>query len=276
MNRLTEILNHKRQEIEKIRSRRDEYRRAALERDDFRGFAAALQDGGGATLALIAEVKRASPSAGVIATNFDPIQVARQYEEAGADAISILTDERFFQGHLDYLSEIRAAVRLPLLRKDFTLDAIQIYEAAAHGADAILLIVAALPEPGELEHLLEVAADCQLDALVEVHTLRELDRALSTDAEIIGINNRDLSTFQVDLAVTETLSEQVPAGITLISESGIRTAADSRRVRACGADAILVGEALMRSDDIPRHAGELKLVLRTPESFDEEVSSDHH
>ena len=142
------------------------------------------------------------------------------------------------------------------------------------GADAILLIVAALPKPGELERLLYVAQACQLDALVEVHTLRELDRALATEAEIIGINNRDLSSFRVDLAVTESLSEQVPAGITLISESGIRTAADSRRVRACGADAILVGEALMRSNDITQHAAELKLLVQSRD--DEETGLDHH
>ena len=263
MNRLTEILNHKRQEIDAIRANRDLYRRVALERDDFRGFAAALQGGEGRTLALIAEVKRASPSAGIIAEHFEPVEIARQYEAAGADAISVLTDERFFQGHLDYLRDIREAVDLPLLRKDFTLDEIQIYEAAASGADAILLIVAALPEPGELERLLDVAQFCQLDALVEVHTLQELDRALSTDAQIIGINNRDLSSFRVDLAVTESLSEQVPNGITLISESGIRTAADSRRIRACGADAILVGEALMRSGEVARHAAELKLLVRS-------------
>ncbi len=268
MSRLTEILQHKRQEIDALRPQRDRFRRAALERDDFRGFAAALRGGEGRTLSLIAEVKRASPSAGVIAEQFDAVQIARTYEAAGADAISILTDERFFQGHLDYLRDIRQAVDLPLLRKDFTLDEIQIYEAAANGADAILLIVAALPESGELERLLYVAQACQLDALVEVHTLRELDRALSTEAEIIGINNRDLSSFRVDLAVTETLSEQVPAGITLISESGIATAADSRRVRASGVDAILVGEALMRSGDVARHAAELKLLARSEEGDD--------
>jgi indole-3-glycerol phosphate synthase len=273
MNRLTEILNHKRQEIDAIRSQRDRFRRMALERDDFRSFATALQGGEGRTLALIAEVKRASPSAGIIAEHFEPVEIARRYEAAGADAISVLTDERFFQGHLDYLQGIREEIDLPLLRKDFTLDEIQIYEAAAAGADAVLLIVAALPEPGELERLLDTAHSCQLDVLVEVHTLEELDRALSTDAQIIGINNRDLSSFRVDLSVTETLSEQVPSGIVLVSESGIRTAADSRRVRACGADAILVGEALMRSGDVATHAAELKLLVRP--ANDPEPDLDH-
>ena len=263
MNRLTEILQQKRRAIQALQPRRDALRQTALRRDEFRGFTNALQGGGGRTLALIAEVKRASPSAGLIAETFDPVAIARNYEAAGADAVSVLTDEPFFQGHLDHLRAVRAAVKLPVLRKDFILDEVQIYEAAAAGADAILLIVAAL-EQEELVRLYDVATACQLDVLVEVHSLEELDRALETEAHLIGINNRDLATFKVDLAVTETLSEQVPPGITLISESGIRTAEDSRRVRACGADAILVGEALMRSGDVIRQAGELKLVEAAP------------
>ena len=258
MNRLTEILDRKRETIAPLRARRDEFRAAALRRNHFRSFFHALQGDGGRSLALIAEVKRASPSAGLIAANFDPAAIAARYHAAGADAISVLTDEPFFQGHLDHLLAVRRAVDLPVLRKDFVLDEVQIYEAAVAGADAILLIVAALSQD-ELIHLHDVATACQLDALVEVHTLAELDRALDTDARIIGINNRDLTTFKVDLAVTETLSEQVPPGVLLVSESGIRTAEDSRRLRACGADAILVGEALMRSDDVLRQAAELKL-----------------
>ena len=178
---------------------------------------------------------------------------------AGADAVSVLTDEPFFQGHLDHIRAVRDAVDLPVLRKDFILDETQIYEASVAGADAILLIVAAL-EQDQLEYLHDVATTCQLDVLVEVHTLEEMDRALATDARIIGINNRNLVTFEVDLAVSESLSEQVPPGIILVSESGIRTAEDSRRLRACGAEAILVGEALMRSPDVARQAAELKLV----------------
>ncbi len=258
MNRLTEILDRKRAAIEGIRPQRDALRAAALRRNHFRSLYHALQGDGGWTLALIAEVKRASPSAGLIAANFDPVAIATRYEAAGANAISVLTDEPFFQGHLDHLRAVRGAVGLPILRKDFVLDEVQIYEAAAAGADAILLIVAALPQE-DLVRLLDVATVCQLDTLVEIHTLAELDRALDTDARIIGINNRDLTTFKVDLAVTETLSEQVPPGILLVSESGIRTAEDSRRLRTCGADAILVGEALMRSDDVSRQAAALKL-----------------
>ena len=258
MNRLTEILQRKRAVIDALRPQREALRKMALQRNDFRSFAQALQGGAGRTLALIAEVKRASPSAGVIAEQFDPVAIARNYEVAGADAVSVLTDEPFFQGHLDHLRAVRAAIDLPILRKDFILDDAQIYEAAAAGADAILLIVAAL-EQEQLERLHEVATACQLDVLVEVHTLEELDRALETDASIIGINNRDLTTFKVDLAVSETLSEQVPPGVVLVSESGIRTADDSRRLRTCGADAILVGEALMRSGDVIRQARDLKL-----------------
>src|SRR5436190_4073626 len=244
MNRLEEILRAKREEIERLRPRRDELHRAALLRNDIRGFASALQQGKG-KLALIAEVKKASPSAGVIVESFDPVAIARNYARASVEAISILTDEKFFQGHLSYLGLIRAAVSQPLLRKDFIVDPVQIMEAAAAGADAILLIVAALGQE-ELVSLLETASFYQLDALVEVHTLAELDRALDTDATLIGINNRNLATFEVDLGVTETLSEEVPERIVLVSESGIRTAEDLARIKACGVDAVLIGEALMR------------------------------
>ena len=244
MNRLEEILRAKREEIERLRPRRDELHRAALLRNDIRGFASALDRGEG-KLALIAEVKKASPSAGVIVESFDPVAIAKNYARAGVEAISVLTDERFFQGHLDYLQSIREAVPQPLLRKDFILDPLQIMEAAVAGADAILLIVAALSQE-QLIALLETASLYQLDALVEVHTLPELDRALETDARLVGINNRNLATFEVDLGVTERLSEQVPTEIVLVSESGIRTAEDLARIKACGVDAVLIGEALMR------------------------------
>jgi indole-3-glycerol phosphate synthase len=244
MSRLDEILQVKRREIEQLRPRAAELRRQALERNDFRGFASALQRADG-KLAVIAEIKKASPSAGIIADSFEPTTVAKGYEHAGADAISVLTDEPFFQGKLEYLSAVRATVRLPLLRKDFILDEVQIAEAAAAGADAILLIVAALKQQ-QLTDLRDAAARYRLDALVEVHTLKEVEEALAAGAEIIGINNRDLGTFEVDLAVTEKLCEEVPEEIILVSESGIKSAQDARRLEACGVDAILVGEALMR------------------------------
>jgi indole-3-glycerol phosphate synthase len=264
MNRLDEILRAKRDEIEALRPRRDELHTAALLRNDFRGFAAALQRGPG-KLALIAEIKKASPSAGVIVELFDPLLVAKNYAAAGVEAISVLTDEQFFQGHLDYLKLIRDAVPQPLLRKDFILDELQIMEAAAAGADAILLIVAAL-EQKQLVALLEAATLYQLDALVEVHTLAELDRALETNARIIGINNRNLATFEVDLAVTERLSEEVPQEIVLVSESGIRTAEELARIKACGVDAVLIGEALMRGQSglMAQRNGEEKGKRPTP------------
>jgi indole-3-glycerol phosphate synthase len=244
MNRLEEIMRTKRIEIEPLRSRAAELHRQALERSEFRDFGAALKRSDG-TLAVIAEIKKASPSAGILAESFDPVVLARNYERDVAAAISVLTDQNFFQGNMQHLVDARAAISLPVLRKDFVLDKIQIAESAAASADAVLLIVAAL-EQMQLVNLVSAAAEYRLEALVEVHTLEELDRALNAEAEIIGINNRDLATFEVDLSVTEKLSEQVPNDIVLVSESGIKTSDDIARVKACGVDAVLIGEALMR------------------------------
>ena len=215
-------------------------------RTDFRNFHSALQCGEH-KVAVIAEIKKASPSAGVIAQSFDPVMIAKNYERDGANAISVLTDTKFFQGKLQDIADVRGAVSLPLLRKDFILDEIQIAESVVNGADAILLIVAAL-EQNELVDLLHSAEEHKLDALVEVHTDDELKRALEAEAKIVGINNRNLGTFNVDLAVTEELCREVPDEIILVSESGIKTARDVARVKACGVDAILVGEALMRGE----------------------------
>ncbi len=255
VNRLQQILDVKKAEIARLLPRTELLRAAALQRNDFRPFAAAL-DRGPDALGLIAEVKKASPSAGVIAADFDPLAIAAQYEAAGAHAISVLTDEQFFQGHLSYLTKIRGAVALPCLRKDFILHDAQIYEAAVAGADAILLIVAAL-EQRELVALNATAELCQLDVLVEVHAREELDRALDLGAKLIGINNRNLATFEVDLATTEELSEDVPDDVILVSESGLRTGADTRRVHAAGCQAILVGESLMRTGDIAAQVREM-------------------
>jgi indole-3-glycerol phosphate synthase len=246
MNRLEEILRVKHTEIERLRPRATELDRQALQRNDFRSFRSALKRPDG-KLALIAEIKKASPSAGVIAQSSDPVEIAKDYERAGADAISVLTDEQFFQGKLDHLLDVRRAVSLPLLRKDFILDEVQITESVAAGADAILLIVAALDQK-RLVDLSKAAAKYQLDALVEAHTLEELKRALDAGAEIVGINNRDLTTFEVDLFVTEKLCREVPDEIVLVSESGIKSAEDVARLEAWGVDAILVGEALMRGE----------------------------
>jgi len=254
-NRLQQILDVKSREVARILPRTELLRAAALERNDLRPFALAV-DRGPDALGLIAEVKKASPSAGVIAADFDPVAIAERYAAAGAHCISVLTDEQFFQGHLTYLSRIRQAVGLPCLRKDFIIHEVQIYEAAVAGADAILLIVAALDQ-AQLEALNKVALRCQLDVLVEVHTREELDRALEIEPALLGINNRNLTTFEVDLATTEELSEEVPDGVILISESGLKTKADTQRVFDAGCQAILVGESLMRTGDIAAQVAEL-------------------
>ena len=246
MNRLEEILEAKREEIEQLRPRAAELDRQARARKDFRDFRSALTQTA-EKLAVIAEIKKASPSAGVITKTFEPVELAKNYERAGANAISVLTDSRFFQGSLEHLRHVRNAVSLPLLRKDFIWDRAQIAESAANGADAILLIVAALTQD-QLVRLLKGAKEYRLDALVEVHSVDELQRALEAGAEIVGINNRDLTTFDVDLMVTEKLCREVPDDVILVSESGIKTPQDIARMKACGVDAVLVGEALMRGD----------------------------
>ena len=200
-------------------------------------------------IALIAEVKKASPSKGVIREDFDPEQIARTYAENGARALSVLTDEAYFQGSDDYLTRARAVARIPVLRKDFTVDPYQIHEARLLGADAILLIVA-LMDGGQLEDLQGLGRDLGLSVLVEVHTREELERALGAGAGLIGINNRDLKTFETSLETTFELREHVPETVTLVSESGIRDHDDVRQLTEAGIDAILVGESLMREQDI--------------------------
>jgi indole-3-glycerol phosphate synthase len=250
-DRLKRILEVKHEEVARLLPRASHLRAAALQREDFRGFADALDlgrddDGHALALSLIAEVKKASPSAGVIAPDFDYLAIAQAYEAAGAHCLSILTDEQFFQGSLRYLTRIRGETALPCLRKDFIIHEAQIWEASVAGADAILLIVAAL-EQAQLERLFKEAATLQLDVLVEVHTREELDRALDLGATLIGINNRNLHTFEVDLAATEELSEEVPDDVILVAESGLKTVGDTQRMFDCGCNAILVGESLMRA-----------------------------
>ena len=254
-DRLQQILDVKKTEVARLLPRAEHLRAAALQRNDVRGFAAAI-DRGPESLGLIAEVKKASPSAGVIAESFDPVLIAKAYESAGAHAISVLTDEQFFKGSLSYLTRVRSAVTLPVLRKDFIIHEAQIFEAICAGADAVLLIVAALDQ-AQFEALHRTALDFQIDALVEVHTLAELDRALDIDAKLIGINNRNLATFKVDLKTTEELSEHAPDDVLLVSESGIKTGEDTRRILDCGCNAILVGETLMRADDVHTTVAEL-------------------
>ncbi|ARU62709.1 indole-3-glycerol phosphate synthase [Tumebacillus avium] len=196
-------------------------------------------------IALIAEVKKASPSKGIIRPDFDPVKIAGIYEAAGANCLSVLTDEQFFQGHADYLRRVRAAVELPLLRKDFIIDEKQIYEARLLGADCILLIAAIL-STAQMNEYLALAASLGLDVLTEVHDEKELERALEAGAGLLGVNNRDLRDFSVDLGTTARLAEMVPPGTLLVSESGIVTFDDVQQVKSAGAGAILVGETLMR------------------------------
>lgn len=267
MDKLTEIMNYKRQEIESVLPRLQKLKAAALERNEFRGFRSAL-DRGPDKLGVIAEVKKASPSAGIIDPNFDPLRQARMYIDGGASCMSILTDEKYFQGHLSYLSRIAKESPIPLLRKDFTVHEVQIYEAIVAGADAILLIVAGLNDE-ELKRLYGTARDFQLDVLVEVHNLEEMERALELDkVDLIGINNRNLKTFTTDLGITEQLVDEVSEDILLVSESGIKSPADAQRVLNAGANAILVGESLMRdnspSETIP-HYLDLVAVPHDPE-----------
>ena len=210
-----------------------------------RSFAAALRRPG---LAVIAEMKQRTPSMGVLATDYRPDALARTYASGGAAALSVLTQETSFGGSLGHLEAARANSELPILRKDFISDRYQILEARATGADAVLLIVAALP-PTRLESLITEARKRGLAALVEVHDEREVAIALTAGARLIGVNHRDLRTFEVDLGLTERLRALVPQALTLVSESGIRGAADARRMRTARADAILVGETLMRAPD---------------------------
>ncbi len=235
-------------------------------RGDIRNFGEALRACPPGTVALIAEIKKASPSAGLIRADFDPVAIAGEYEAAGASCLSVLTDQKFFQGSLDYLQQVRRAVRLPLLRKDFIIEERQILEAIKWGADAILLIVAILADP-ELKRLHALATEAGLSVLVEVHDEAELDRAVAIGADLVGVNNRDLKTFKVDLGTTERVAERLRSTASarcqeplLVAESGIHTREDVERVARCGARAILVGESLMRHVDID---GKIRELLAT-------------
>lgn len=272
MNKLDEIVANTRLEVENLLPRAAKLKAAALQRNEFRGFRASL-DRGPDQLGIIAEVKKASPSAGVIDPNFDPVRQANMYIDGGASCMSILTDKKYFQGSLSYLSTIAQQSPIPLLRKDFMVHEAQIYEAIVAGADAILLIVACLDD-SELSGLYQCASDLQLDVLVEVHDLPEMERAVDLGADLIGINNRNLKTFQTDLATTERLAEEAPDNVLLVSESGIKTPADAQRVLDAGANAILVGESLMRAN-VPGEELEtyLNLTAGSPQEDSGEASS---
>lgn len=248
---LNKILARKAEEVaeRRLRVTLDELVAQVADLPPTRGFAAALEstisDG---RAAVIAEVKKASPSQGVIRADFDPVAIARSYEMGGASCLSVLTDADFFQGSEAFLHQTRAACALPVLRKDFTIDPYQVYEARVIGADAILLIVAALDDSALLEMAL-IAAELDLDVLVEVHDEAELERALEIPAPLIGVNNRNLRNFEVSLDTSLRLRELVPPNRLLVAESGIRTRGDVERLRSAGVNAFLVGEAFMRGAD---------------------------
>lgn len=251
----------------------DELRRIALEQPSPLDFTTALR---GDRIQLIAEVKKASPSKGVIRADFNPVEIAQTYASNGATAISVLTESRYFQGSLNYLKDIRDALgnnRRPLLRKDFLFDPYQVYEARAYGADSLLLIVAMLT-PEKLGELLELSYQLGMSCLVEVHNEAELKIALSREARIIGINNRDLNTFSVDLSTTERLRPLIPADRIVVSESGIKDHSDLEKLGRWGVDAVLIGESLMAAANIAakmeellqpavrsRHSGDMKLKM---------------
>jgi indole-3-glycerol phosphate synthase len=228
--------------------------REALAQPPPRPFLAAMR---GSRISLIAEFKRRSPSRGEIRTNYSPEQAAEAYQEGGASALSVLTEPEFFSGSLDDLKAARAACRLPVLRKDFMVDPLQIVQSRAEGADAILLIVAALPDRGRFAELAAAAREYGLTALVEIHDPHELDAAFDIEPKLVGVNQRNLSTFEVDTGLAIKLRPEIPEEVAMVAESGITTRAQVEELESAGVNAILVGETLMRSEDPAAAAAEL-------------------
>ena len=256
MNVLQRLLDTKKQRLDQAKSALSlrEVQARLDEVEPARDFATAIR--GRRTIRLIAELKKASPSKGLIRPDFDPVSIARIYEENGASAISCLTEEDYFQGHLSFLPLVHKAVKLPVLRKDFIFDPYQIYEARANNADAILLIAAAL-EKNQAQDYIHMASELGMAVLFEVHNEADLEQALSIDAPIIGINNRDLTTLKIDLETTFRLKDRIPAEKIVVGESGIGTRADVLRLDAASIDAMLVGTTLMKSKDIGAKIREL-------------------
>ncbi|MEW6713970.1 MAG: indole-3-glycerol phosphate synthase TrpC [Nitrospirota bacterium] len=258
MSILQEILKYKKEELKTTKTRvpLSELKAKVSDVEVVLSFKDAIRREENGKIKLIAEVKKASPSKGMIREDFDLPQIISVYDKKDVAAISVLTEERFFQGRLDYLKEARDRTSKPLLRKDFIIDDYQLYEARVNGADAILLIVAAL-ERQQLEDLMSLAKELSLDSLVEVHDHKELDTALFCSAEIIGINNRSLKTLDISLKTTFELMKDIPEDKIVVSESGINTRADVEAVESTGADALLVGTAIMKAKDIEAKIDEL-------------------
>jgi len=252
---LEKIVEAKRREVDCLKENRPlaELKRAALNMPDPRDFAGAV---GGKECAIIAEVKRRSPSRGIMRDPFDPVEIACLYEQKGVSAISVLTDEQFFGGHGSYIAAIKKVVELPLLRKDFIIDIFQIYETKALGADAVLLIAAIL-DKNNLRHFIALAESLGLSPLVEVHTIEDVEKALAAGARIMGINNRDLVTFATDLKVSKELIPCIPDDRIIISESGIATRGDIETLMEAGIHAFLIGETLMAAEDTGKKLDEL-------------------
>jgi indole-3-glycerol phosphate synthase len=240
---LDKILEQKKLEIKLLRERDSEFIRSNSPR---RPFSKSLKIQNG--LGIISEVKKASPSKGIICTDFNPVNIARKYETGGAHAISVLTDENFFQGSIEYLIQVRAAVNIPLLRKDFIIDVLQVEQTAQIGADAMLLIAAALDD-AQLLDLYQAADSLSIEPLIEVHNADELERVMKLDPKLIGINNRNLSSFVTSLDVTLSLIKLIPNDVCVVSESGIENGLQAMKLRDVGVKALLVGESLMRQAD---------------------------
>lgn len=258
MNKLDEICATKRDEVAdgKTRASLDSLDRQARDASPPRGFVNALESAQATGFGLIAEIKKASPSKGLIRRNFDPASHAAAYADGGAACLSVLTDGPYFQGHADYLVAARAACDLPVLRKDFMIDPWQVAEARAIGADAILIIVAAL-EDGAMAEIESAALERGMDVLVEVHDEAEMDRAARLRSRLIGVNNRDLRTFETDLATTERLAPLAPDDALLVGESGISSYSDCERLARHGVRSFLVGESLMREEDLRQATSDL-------------------
>jgi indole-3-glycerol phosphate synthase len=260
---LSEIVENKKLEVEKQKESVSEELlwERVRNRTRFADFQKTISRGEG-RLSLICEIKKASPSAGVIRDDFDPVEIARAYESGGADALSVLTEEKYFQGRLEYIAAIReAGVSLPILRKDFTCDLYQVVESAAHGADAVLLLVGVMSR-ADTEKGIRLCEECGMAAVVEVHTAEQLREAIAIGAKIIQINNRDLRSFRVDLSVTERLVPLVPPGRVVISASGIKSPEQISRLRQLKVDAVLIGESLMRQGEPAAFLQELAAASR--------------